>query len=181
MARYLIAGAAGYVGSRLAEQLLARGESVRGLVRDPDNEAVERLAGLGMAVWEGDVTQPESLVGVANGVEYVYNLTSRSVLENGSVAVNDASFDQTERGGTAGLNYRLTERLSLRAAAETQHLDYRALQRRDRLSDYEAGLLLRETPHWSYRLTLTHRQRSSNVAGEGYSANEIYFGVEFRR
>lgn len=85
MARYLIAGASGYVGSRLAEQLLARGESVRGLVRDPDNEAVERLAGMGMAVWQGDVTQPESLVGVANGVEYVYNLTSRSVLENGSV------------------------------------------------------------------------------------------------
>jgi nucleoside-diphosphate-sugar epimerase len=85
MARYLIAGAAGYVGSRLAEQLLARGESVRGLVRDPDDEAVERLAGMGMAVWQGDVTQPESLVGVANGVEYVYNLTSRSVLENGSV------------------------------------------------------------------------------------------------
>jgi nucleoside-diphosphate-sugar epimerase len=85
MARYLIAGAAGYVGSRLAEQLLARGESVRGLVRDPDDETVERLAAMGMAVWQGDLTQPESLVGVANGIEYVYNLTSRSVLENGSV------------------------------------------------------------------------------------------------
>jgi len=85
MARYLIAGAAGYVGSRLAEQLLARGESVRGLVRNPDSEVVDRLAGLGMVVWQGDVTQPESLVGVANGVEYAYNLTSRSVLENGSV------------------------------------------------------------------------------------------------
>ena len=85
MARYLIAGAAGYVGSRLAEQLLARGESVRGLVRDPDNDVVDRLAGMGMAVWQGDLTQPESLVGVASGIEYVYNLTSRSVLENGSV------------------------------------------------------------------------------------------------
>src|SRR5436190_3098456 len=85
MARYLIAGAAGYVGSRLAKQLLARGESVRGLVRDPDDDVVERLASMGMAVWQGDVTQPESLVGVANGIEYVYNLTSRSVLENGSV------------------------------------------------------------------------------------------------
>jgi nucleoside-diphosphate-sugar epimerase len=85
MARYLIAGAAGYVGSRLAEFLLMQGHTVRGLVRDPDKEVVERLAGLGMAVWQGDVTQPDSLVGVANGVEYVYNLTSRSVLENGSV------------------------------------------------------------------------------------------------
>ena len=62
MARYLIAGAAGYVGSRLAEQLLARGESVRGLVRDPDDEAVERLAGMGMAVWQGDVTHPSQRV-----------------------------------------------------------------------------------------------------------------------
>jgi nucleoside-diphosphate-sugar epimerase len=85
MARYLIAGAAGYVGSRLAERLLSRGDAVRGLVRDPDGEAVERLASIGMAVWQGDLTQPDSLIGVANGVEYVYNLTSRSVLENGSV------------------------------------------------------------------------------------------------
>ena len=85
MARYLIAGAAGYVGSRLAERLLARGDTVRGLVRDPDKDVVDRLASIGMAVWQGDVTQPDSLVGVANGVEYVYNLTSRSVLENGSV------------------------------------------------------------------------------------------------
>jgi nucleoside-diphosphate-sugar epimerase len=85
MARYLIAGAAGYVGSRLAEHLLGQGHIVRGLVRNPDKEVVERLASAGMAVWQGDLVQPDSLVGVAAGVEYVYNLTSRSVLENGSV------------------------------------------------------------------------------------------------
>src|SRR5919108_3817543 len=84
MRKYLIAGAAGYVGSRLAEYLLAQGHAVRGLVRDSDAEVVQRLAAQGMAVWQGDVTQPESLVGVANGVEHVYNLTARSVLENGS-------------------------------------------------------------------------------------------------
>ena len=85
MGRYLIAGAAGYVGSRLAEYLLAQGHSVRGLVRDPERENVQRLAGMGMAVWQADVTQPESLVGVASGVEHVYNLTARSVLDNGSL------------------------------------------------------------------------------------------------
>lgn len=95
--------------------------------------------------------------------------------------VNNPSFDQTERGGSAGLDYRLTERLSLQATADTQRLDYENLQRRDRLSDYSAGLNLRGTPHWGYRLTLSHRKRSSNSPGEGYSANEIYFGVEFRR
>jgi nucleoside-diphosphate-sugar epimerase len=85
MGRYLIAGAGGYVGSRLAEYLLAQGHSVRGLVRDADSDVVQRLAGMGMAVWQGDVTQPESLVGIANGVEQVFNLTARFVLENGSV------------------------------------------------------------------------------------------------
>lgn len=95
--------------------------------------------------------------------------------------VNDPLFDQTERGSNLALNYRLTERLSLRATAETHRLDYPALQRRDRLNNYDVGLNLRETPHWSYRFSVGHRQRSSNLPGEGYSANEVYFGVEFRR
>ena len=85
MGRYLIAGAGGYVGSRLAEYLLAQGHYVRGLVRDADADVVQRLASRGMAVWQGDLTQPESLIGVANGIERVFNLTARSVLENGSV------------------------------------------------------------------------------------------------
>jgi len=85
MARYLIAGAAGYVGSQLAAQLLKQGHSVRGLVRDTDQDTPQRLAALGMAVWQGDLTDPDSLVGIASGIEYVYNLTSRSVLHNGSV------------------------------------------------------------------------------------------------
>lgn len=85
MAYYLIAGASGYVGSRLAERLLAAGHRVRGLVRNPDSPTVERLASRGMCVWTGDLTRPDSLVGVADGIDYVYNLTSRLVIENGSV------------------------------------------------------------------------------------------------
>jgi nucleoside-diphosphate-sugar epimerase len=85
MGYYLIAGATGYVGSRLARRLLAQGHRVRGLVRNPENELVEDLATAGMSVWTGDVTDAESLVGVAEGAEYVYNLTSRLAIENGSL------------------------------------------------------------------------------------------------
>jgi nucleoside-diphosphate-sugar epimerase len=85
MAYYLIAGASGYVGSRLAARLLSHGHRVRGIVRNPDSETVEALAHQGMCVWTGDLTSPESLVGVAEGVDYVLNLTSRLAIENGSV------------------------------------------------------------------------------------------------
>ncbi|MFP4437351.1 MAG: NAD-dependent epimerase/dehydratase family protein [Chloroflexaceae bacterium] len=87
MACYLIAGAAGYVGSRLAQRLLEQGQRVRGLVCEQETESpqVEALAAQGMVVWTGDLTWPETLIGVAEGMDYVYNLTARSVLENGSV------------------------------------------------------------------------------------------------
>jgi nucleoside-diphosphate-sugar epimerase len=85
MAYFLIAGAGGYVGSKLAWRLLKQGHRVRGLVRDAETEAVQRLAAAGMVVWKGDVTRPETLIGVADGIDYVYNLTSRSVLSNGAL------------------------------------------------------------------------------------------------
>ncbi|HMQ35180.1 MAG TPA: NAD-dependent epimerase/dehydratase family protein, partial [Chloroflexaceae bacterium] len=45
----------------------------------------ERPPSRGRCVWAGALTRPDSLVGVADGVDYVYNLTSRLVIENGSV------------------------------------------------------------------------------------------------
>ncbi|MGQ9926395.1 MAG: NAD-dependent epimerase/dehydratase family protein [Chloroflexaceae bacterium] len=85
MAYYLIAGASGYVGSRLAERLLLAGHRVRGLVLNPDTPVVERLASQGMSVWIGDLTRPDTLAGMAEGAEYVFNLTSCSVLEGSAL------------------------------------------------------------------------------------------------
>lgn len=85
MACYLIVGAGGYTGSRLAQRLLAKGHRVRGLVLNPDKEVVQQLAAEGMVVWKGDITRPETLVGVTDGVDYVYNLTAKSILSNGAV------------------------------------------------------------------------------------------------
>lgn len=80
MANYLIVGAAGYTGAQLTYRLLTQGHRVRGVVCDPDTPRVDDLAAHGMVVWHGDVTNPHSLVGVADGIEYVYNLTSASIL-----------------------------------------------------------------------------------------------------
>jgi nucleoside-diphosphate-sugar epimerase len=85
MAYYLIAGATGYVGARLARRLMAEGHRVRGVTRNPEGEMAEQLAAEGMVVWQADLTRPETLVGVADGVEVVYNLTSASILDDSAL------------------------------------------------------------------------------------------------
>jgi nucleoside-diphosphate-sugar epimerase len=82
MAYYLIAGAAGYVGSRLTQQLLDNGHHVRGLVLSPESDTVEMLAARGMSVWIGDITRPETLDGIADGIDHVINLTGQPAVDD---------------------------------------------------------------------------------------------------
>ncbi|MSP14347.1 MAG: NAD-dependent epimerase/dehydratase family protein [Chloroflexi bacterium] len=72
MATYLIAGAGGNLGSRLVKHLLGRGERVLGIVRDPLK--VSDLEELGMAVWQGDITDYNSIEGAVGGMEFVVNV-----------------------------------------------------------------------------------------------------------
>ncbi|WP_458071092.1 surface lipoprotein assembly modifier [Rhodanobacter sp. BL-MT-08] len=95
--------------------------------------------------------------------------------------LNDPFFNQTGRGGSGGINYRLTERMALAGFADVESLTYSSLNRRDRTSDYGLSLSQRLTPHWSWRVRLTHLQRDSTAPDQGYRDNEVYFGVVFNR
>ena len=68
----LLTGAGGYLGSHLLDSLLADGVSVRVLVHS--NWKVAELEERGIEVVLGDVTDPDTLVGVAEGVETVFHL-----------------------------------------------------------------------------------------------------------
>jgi uncharacterized protein YbjT (DUF2867 family) len=70
--RTLIAGATGFVGGRLAEALAGSDSSVRCLVRD--RSKASRLAAAGLELHEGDVGDPQSLVGVAKDIDVAYYL-----------------------------------------------------------------------------------------------------------
>ena len=67
-------GATGFIGSRLAAVLHARGWTVRCLVRRPDAPAARRLADRGYELHVGDVLDPASLRGAGRGADVAYYL-----------------------------------------------------------------------------------------------------------
>jgi len=68
----LVTGATGFVGRYLVRALLDRGQSVRCLVRATSRR--EGLEGPGVEFFEGDVTDPASLRGLADGVDRAFHL-----------------------------------------------------------------------------------------------------------
>ena len=98
MARYLVTGAAGFIGRSIAAALLERGETVRGI----DNFSTGKrsnLVGLeAMEFMEGDVADPAACARACAGVEIVFHEAAlasvpRSVAD--PVATNVACVDGT--------------------------------------------------------------------------------------
>lgn len=68
----LVTGATGFLGSHIAQRLVARGDDVRALVRPTSNRAfLESLGGVEFV--EGDVTNARSLGAAVDGVDVIYH------------------------------------------------------------------------------------------------------------
>lgn len=89
--------------------------------------------------------------------------------------------DQTGRGGDAGLDYRLRERLTFSVFANAERIEYALLGRRDTTRNVGIGLHQLLNSHWSWRLSLVDRRRTSNAPDAGYHAKEAYFGIVYQR
>lgn len=70
--KYFITGATGFVGGVLARQLRAAGHEVHATIRDP-RKATE-LQSLGVQLFEGDVTDRESMRAPMQGVDGVFHV-----------------------------------------------------------------------------------------------------------
>ena len=70
--RWLLTGATGFIGLNLAERLVARGDVVRALVREPSRAG--ELSRLGVELVAGDVSRPETLPPAVGGVDAVVHL-----------------------------------------------------------------------------------------------------------
>src|SRR5271157_1490199 len=67
----LVTGATGFVGSQVVDELLAREEAVRGLVRDPAKAAKLRERGIEVIV--GDIRDPGPVSQALQGIDVVHH------------------------------------------------------------------------------------------------------------
>lgn len=71
----LVTGATGFIGTKLCRELAAKGCEIRALVFP--GESYSHISGYVKEVYEGDITNPETLKGVGDGVDMVYHLAAR--------------------------------------------------------------------------------------------------------
>ncbi len=93
--RILVTGATGFLGSHIAEQLARQGHAVRVLVRRTSDRSF--LQGFEAEEALGEVTQPDSLPVVVDGVEAIVHAAGLTK------ARSAAEFDAVNAGGTANL------------------------------------------------------------------------------
>ncbi|MBI5710697.1 MAG: NmrA family NAD(P)-binding protein [Candidatus Eisenbacteria bacterium] len=87
--RFLVLGATGTVGSNVVRELLARGQQVRVLTRDP---ARARALGPDVEFLKGDLLDPATLRGLYDGTDgaFVVNPVSQTEASEGLMAVSAA-------------------------------------------------------------------------------------------
>jgi nucleoside-diphosphate-sugar epimerase len=72
--KYFITGATGFIGGRIARQLVAAGHEVVALARNPAQ--ARDLARLGIALYPGDITDRESMRAPMRGVDGVFHVAA---------------------------------------------------------------------------------------------------------
>jgi hypothetical protein len=129
----------------------------------------------------------DSQVYLDRHVEGIYSFTSErwtfsiSPQYGHSDYLNNPFFNQSDRSASTALNYRLTPVVTLFGFGTEESITYQSIDRRDRTSDYGVGLARQETPHWSWRVSVSRQERSSSEPNNSYNENEIYFGIVYKR
>jgi uncharacterized protein YbjT (DUF2867 family) len=99
----LVTGATGSQGGSVVQALLKQGRQVRGLTRNTNSPAAERLSRQGVEVVAGDFTDQDSLVRAASGVDAIFTMTTP--FEQGVEGETAQGIAITEAARTAGAGH----------------------------------------------------------------------------
>lgn len=120
-------------------------------------------------------------------VEATWNWQSTRVTVTVSPAFNklryvtDRTFDQTDRGLSVGIGYRLRPTLTLTAFGAADRLTYDTIDRKDTTVRLGLDLSHQVNRHWTWHASVARDRRSSNAAGQDYHESQIFVGVVYRR
>lgn len=163
MTRYLVTGGAGFIGSNIAQALLARGEQVRVLdnFSTGKRENLRDLSG-DLEIIEGDITQLATVREAMAGVDYVFHEAAIASVQS---SVDDpVATDRVNVGGTLNV-------LWAAQAAGVRRLVYAASS-----AAYESGS---ERKREDMRVRPVSPYGVSKLAGEFYcSAFYHVYGLE---
>lgn len=95
MAKCLVTGASGFIGTHLVRALVARGDEVTCLVRK--HSRVAEIKDLPVYFVAGDITQPDSLPAAVQGCDVIYHLAGLTK------ALSRRALDRVNAQGTANL------------------------------------------------------------------------------
>jgi len=90
----LVTGAPGFIGGFLCQRLIDEGYSVRALAMP--EERADHLERMGCSVVRGDLTKPDTIRGICDGVETVYHLAARVTYWGTRKDFYDAIYEATK-------------------------------------------------------------------------------------
>ena len=177
--KVLVTGATGKVGHAVAHALVARGDEVRALVRDPSR--AKSVLPAGVEAVRGDVTDPPSVVAAVQGCELVFNamgipeqwLTDESNFERVNALGTKTVADAARASGVRRLIHTSTE--------DVFHAEPGGGFDETKVADYPKGTAYERSKQHAEELALAARDglevvvvNPSGVYGPGPSATASF-------
>jgi len=95
--------------------------------------------------------------------------------------LDDNTFDQTAKGVSVGVGYRLRPTLTLTGFGTYERTKYDTFDRKDNTTRLGLDLGQQWNRHWSWHASVARERRTSDAVGQSYRETEFFVGVVYRR